>query len=82
MPAGMDRSISAETNVDLLLDRFPAAAPVFIARRMHCVGCPVARFETLADVCAIYKQSLDSLLKDLRAAAEARGATEDGGTSR
>ena len=33
----------------------PAAAQVFLDRRMSCVGCPFARFETVADVAATYR---------------------------
>ncbi len=32
----------------------PAAAQVFIRRGMGCVGCAFARFETVAEVAAVY----------------------------
>jgi hybrid cluster-associated redox disulfide protein len=60
--------ISADTNVEDLINRCRAVASVFIRRRMHCVGCSMARFETVADVCEIYHQPLDVVLADLRAA--------------
>ncbi|ACZ38066.1 DUF1858 domain-containing protein [Sphaerobacter thermophilus] len=60
--------IGPDTNVEALLDRFPVAATVFLRRRMHCVGCSMARFETIADVCAIYRQPLQAMLADLNAA--------------
>ncbi len=59
-------AIRADTTVDALLDRFPRAAAVFVARRMHCVGCPLARFETIADACAVYRQPIEAMLADLR----------------
>ncbi|MBX5445490.1 DUF1858 domain-containing protein [Sphaerobacter sp.] len=59
--------IGPDTNVDALLDRFPEAAAVFLRRRMHCVGCSMARFETVAEVCAIYQQPLQAMLADLNA---------------
>ncbi|MGH2460499.1 MAG: DUF1858 domain-containing protein [Chloroflexota bacterium] len=62
-------SINAETNVDELIDRFPTAARVFIRRRMACVGCEIARFESVADVCDAYHQPLETFLKELRTAA-------------
>lgn len=37
-----------------LLAFSPAAAAVFIERGMACVGCPFARFETVAEAAAIY----------------------------
>jgi hybrid cluster-associated redox disulfide protein len=60
--------IDGETIVEEILDRFPLTANVFVRRRMHCVGCPIARFETLAEVCQIYRQGLDGMLADLNAA--------------
>ena len=59
-------SINAEANVDELITRYPATARVFIRRRMACVGCEIARFESVADVCEIYHQPLDPFLKELR----------------
>ena len=58
--------VESESSVDEVISRFPRTASAFIQRRMHCVGCPLARFETLADVCAIYSLPLDSLLAELR----------------
>ena len=60
--------ITGETIVEEIVDRFPLTANVFVRRGMHCVGCPIARFETLAEVCQIYRQGLDGLLVDLNAA--------------
>jgi hybrid cluster-associated redox disulfide protein len=60
-------SISGDTLVEEILDRLPLAAQVFVGRRMHCVGCPIARFETLAEACGIYRQALDGMLADLSA---------------
>ncbi|MBI4493938.1 MAG: DUF1858 domain-containing protein [Chloroflexi bacterium] len=62
--------ITAETIVDEVVTRFPASARVFIRRRMHCVGCEVARFETVAGACRIYRQPLDAVLAELRRAAQ------------
>jgi hybrid cluster-associated redox disulfide protein len=63
-------SISGDTLVEEILDRIPLAAQVFVGRRMHCVGCPIARFETLAEACRIYRQVLDNMLADLSAVAD------------
>jgi len=55
--------------VDDVVTRFPTTARVFVSRRMHCVGCEVSRFETLAGAARVYRQPLEALLADLRAAA-------------
>ncbi len=61
--------ISVETNVDEIVSRYPAAARVFVRRRMACVGCQVARFKTVAETCRVYRQPLDAVLAELRQAA-------------
>jgi hybrid cluster-associated redox disulfide protein len=63
--------ITAEMAVEDLLTRYPATARVFVRHRMACVGCDVARFESIVEVCQTYKQSLDVLLDELRQAARA-----------
>lgn len=70
--------ITFATNVDEMLDRFPATARVLVQRRMHCVGCSMARFETVADVCAIYRVPLDALLVDLNSAVAGRNPARQG----
>jgi len=58
--------ITADTKVEELITRYPAAAQVFIRRRMSCVGCDVARFESLVDVCRIYRQPVGQLIEEIR----------------
>ncbi len=60
--------ISSEMNVDEVVSRYPAAARVFVRRRMACVGCQVARFETVAEACRAYRQPLGAVLAELRQA--------------
>jgi hybrid cluster-associated redox disulfide protein len=56
-----------------LLTRRPGAAGVLVSRGMHCIGCAIARFETIAEACAIYGVSVEQLLLDIdRQAAENR----------
>jgi hybrid cluster-associated redox disulfide protein len=60
--------VTAESNVDELISRYPSTVPVFVRHRMVCVGCEVARFETLAEACEIYHKPLEPLLADLQEA--------------
>ena len=71
-------AIDATSNVEELIDRYPSTARVFVSRRMACVGCEVARFETVADVCEIYRQPLDAMLRELRAATMETGGSGEG----
>lgn len=59
--------ITPEWTVEEIVSRFPATAIVFVRHRMHCVGCDVARFETVAEACQIYGEPLDVMLEELRA---------------
>ena len=47
---------------------------VFIDRRMHCVGCPIAPFHTVVEAAAEHGQDLTDLAADL----EARAAQGEG----
>jgi hybrid cluster-associated redox disulfide protein len=46
----------------------PASARVFLERRMGCVGCTFARFETVTDVARVYGIEPDDLASALAAA--------------
>jgi hybrid cluster-associated redox disulfide protein len=48
-----------------IMDRWPQAVPVFLAHRLDCVGCPMAPFETLAEVIDIYDLPGDVFLSEL-----------------
>jgi hybrid cluster-associated redox disulfide protein len=56
----------AEETVAALLAKEPRAARVLLDHGMHCVGCAIAPFETLAEICVIYGVSLEQLIVDLR----------------
>ena len=60
-----DVSYANET-VAALLSREPCAARVLLDRGMHCVGCAIAPFETLAEICIIYGVPLEQLIVELR----------------
>ena len=63
------RSLTAKTTIADALAAYPAAARVLLARRMHCIGCDVARFETIADACAVYGVEPEELIADIRRSA-------------
>lgn len=46
--------LTPNTTIAELLGAHPAAAEVLVRYRMHCVGCDVAPFETIASACGIY----------------------------
>lgn len=60
--------VNSDERVSALLARNPKAARVLLDHGMHCIGCAIARFETLAEACAIYSIPLERLLSDLNVA--------------
>ncbi|MCL1807006.1 MAG: DUF1858 domain-containing protein [Oscillospiraceae bacterium] len=55
-------TITKDTIIGDILDAKPEAAPFFMEIGMHCLGCPAARGETLAEACAVHNVNADDLL--------------------
>ena len=62
----MSEVINAHETVSARLARDPHAARILLSHGMHCVGCAIAPFETLAEVCLVYGVPLEQLLEALR----------------
>jgi hybrid cluster-associated redox disulfide protein len=54
----MKEYLTASTTVAEVLLKRPFAARILVNHHMHCVGCAIAPFETLAAACEIYGVSL------------------------
>ncbi|HXF62129.1 MAG TPA: DUF1858 domain-containing protein [Caldilineaceae bacterium] len=52
-----------------VLSQWPATIPVFLRYHTACVGCVMARFETLDEVAAIYGLDQSQFVAELRRAA-------------
>ncbi len=63
----MNEHLTASTTVAEVLLKRPLAARILVSHRMHCVGCAIAPFETLAEACEIYRVPLADLLAELNA---------------
>jgi len=63
---GDRREINTDEMVSVLLTRHPRAARVLVNHGMYCVGCAIARFETLAEACAVYGVPVEHILNELR----------------
>ena len=53
---------------DILDANAEAAAPYFFEMGMHCLGCPSARGETIAEACAVHSADADALVENLNKA--------------
>jgi hybrid cluster-associated redox disulfide protein len=43
--------IDPDQSVDDVMQRWPETIRVFLDWRMHCVGCPIARFHSVTTAC-------------------------------
>jgi hydroxylamine reductase len=72
----MAEVINVHETVSALLTRDPRAARILLNHHMHCVGCVMAPFETLAEVCLVYGVPLEELLEQVRHASGAEPSGE------
>ena len=59
--------ISKETVIGTILDSAPETAPFFLEMGMHCLGCPSARSETVAQACMVHGVNADDLVTKINA---------------
>lgn len=65
-------NITKDTIIGDILDfNGQAAAPFFLEMGMHCLGCPSARGESVAEACAVHGVDADELVEKLNKAVNA-----------
>ncbi len=57
--------ITKDSLIGDILDADRETAPYFLEMGMHCLGCPSARGESLAQACAVHGVSVDELVAKL-----------------
>lgn len=60
-------AIAADILVGELMRQYPAAAPILMECGMHCLGCPSAQMESLADACMVHGLNVNDVLQKLNA---------------
>ena len=63
--------VTKESIIGDVLDYSPATAQFFFAIGMHCLGCPSARGESIADACMVHGTDADELIAKINAFLEA-----------
>jgi hybrid cluster-associated redox disulfide protein len=63
--------LSLDLIVGEVLNDWPQTIPVFMDFRLGCVGCVMAQFDTLRDICRIYGLPAPRLLEELEKAIQA-----------
>lgn len=61
----MSVKITQESIIGEVLDMDENTAPYFLAMGMHCLGCPSARGESIADACAVHGVDPAQLVDEL-----------------
>ena len=69
--------IRADSLVQDIFKQHPLTIDVFIRNGLHCVGCCVSPFHTVADTAREYALALEPLLADLNRAVTSHGAHPD-----
>ena len=57
--------ITKESLIGEILDADRTTAPFFLEMGMHCLGCPSARSETLAQACEVHGVDCEALVKKI-----------------
>ncbi|MBP0965754.1 MAG: DUF1858 domain-containing protein [Oscillospiraceae bacterium] len=60
--------ITEDMIIGEVLDMAPQLAPLFMEIGMHCLGCPSARGESVADACAVHGVDAKEFIEKLNAA--------------
>ncbi len=60
-------TITKEMSIGQVLNLDRGTASIFMGFGMHCLGCPHATAESLADACAAHGADADALVEKLNA---------------
>ena len=55
------------TKIGEILEKAPEKAEILLEVGMHCLGCPAAQMETLAEACEVHGIDVDFMLEKLNA---------------
>ena len=63
----MSVQITKETTIGELIAKNPEVAPILMQIGMHCLGCPSAQGESLADAAAVHGIEAELLVEKINA---------------
>lgn len=59
--------ITKDMTIGEILKMAPAVAPVLMQAGMHCLGCPSAQGESLAEAAMVHGMDIDALMEKINA---------------
>ncbi len=68
MVSALTAPIGADTILEDLMATYKVTIPIFIHRKMMCIGCPIARMHDVRQACAEHDIPLTQFLADLNGA--------------
>lgn len=63
----MNFTVEKDSIIGDILDYDDSTSKYFLEMGMHCLGCPSARGETLAQACDVHEVSVDDMVAKLNA---------------
>ena len=70
-----DGAIKSDMPISEVVRKHPETIPVFMKHGLHCIGCAVAAFESIAEGATAHGIEVDALMNDLNEAAAAEKAS-------
>jgi hybrid cluster-associated redox disulfide protein len=61
----INMTVTKDSIIGDVLDKFPQTAELFLGIGMHCLGCPASRGETIAEACMVHGNDADKLVSDI-----------------
>lgn len=59
--------INKDTRIGEILENAPEKAEILLEVGMHCLGCPAAQMETLAEACEVHGIDVEEVVAKLNA---------------
>lgn len=59
--------INKDTRIGEILEKAPEKAEILLEVGMHCLGCPAAQMETLAEACEVHGIDVEEVVAKLNA---------------
>lgn len=64
-------NVSKDMTIGQLLENHPQVAPILMEIGMHCLGCPSAQMESLAEAAMVHGIDADLLIEKINASINA-----------
>jgi hybrid cluster-associated redox disulfide protein len=68
MTTALTMPITSEPILDDLMSTYKVTIPIFIRRKMMCIGCPVVRLHDVRQACREHGVPLDEFLTEVNGA--------------